>query len=130
VADPALRQRTVQWVQQQMIVYGNNRFVITSRPFGYRSNPLSGVAVLEVQPFTFEQVKQFVHNWYVANEIKSAVRDDPGVRMKAHEGAEDLLRRLRETPSLFALAVNPLLLTMIATVHRYRGSLPGARVTL
>ncbi len=40
------------------------------------------------------------------------------------------LRRLRNTPALYALANNPLLLTMIATVHRYRSSLPGKRVEL
>ena len=38
VADPEQRQQVVQWVEQQMIAYGKNRFVVTSRPFGYRSN--------------------------------------------------------------------------------------------
>lgn len=52
------------------------------------------------------------------------------MQMRAREGAHDLLRRLYRTPALLAFAVNPLLLTMIATVHRYRGSLPGSRVAL
>src|SRR5262249_45252635 len=43
---------------------------------------------------------------------------------------DDLLSRLYRAPALLAFAVNPLLLTMIATVHRYRGSLPGSRVAL
>ena len=60
----------------------------------------------------------------------SAQRDDPGVRMTAQEGGDDLLQRLRKTPALSDLAVNPLLLTMIATVHRYRSSLLGRRVEL
>src|SRR5207302_10868704 len=84
----------------------------------------------DVQSFTLEQVTRFLHAWYLANEIKRAVRDDPGVRMKAEEGAEDLLKRLHSTSALFALSVNPLLLTMIATVHLYYGTLPGARITL
>src|SRR5260370_10148976 len=130
VADPEQRRQVVQWVQQQMIAYGKNRFIITSRPFGYRSNPLDKVMTLEVQSFTPEQVKQFIENWYRANEIKSAMRDDPGVRMKAEDGARDLLHRLEQSQRLMPLVVNPLLLTMIATVHRYRGSLPGTRVTL
>ncbi len=130
VADLETRRHMVNWVQRQMVAYGKNRFIITSRPFGYRSNPLSGVTVLQVHPFTAEQVKRFVHNWYIANEIMSSQRDDPGVHMKAQQGAEDLLRRLRNAPALFELAVNPLLLTMIATVHRYRSSLPGKRVAL
>jgi energy-coupling factor transporter ATP-binding protein EcfA2 len=130
VADATQRQRTVAWVERQMRNHGNNRFVLTSRPFGYRENPLANVTTLEVQPFTFQQATQFVMSWYRATEIKSAVRDDPGVRMRAERGARDLLRRLRETPALFHLIVNPLLLTMIATVHRYRGTLPGARIEL
>ncbi len=130
IADTVQRQQMVNWVQQQMLAYPKNRFVITSRPLGYRSNPFDRVAVLEVQPFTFEQVTRFLHAWYLSNEIKRAVHDDPGVRMRAHDGAEDLLKRLHTTPALFAMAVNPLLLTMIATVHLYYGQLPGARITL
>ncbi|MCA9998442.1 MAG: hypothetical protein KDE56_21920, partial [Anaerolineales bacterium] len=130
VADPQMRRLVVAWVERQMVIYGGNRFIVTSRPFGYRTNPLGGVTVLGVQPFSRAQVSRFVHNWYRANEVMSSQKDDPGVAMKAQEGAEDLLRRLNETPTLLELAVNPLLLTMIATVHRYRSSLPGRRVEL
>lgn len=130
VADPETRQYIVKWVREQIVAYGRNRFILTSRPFGYSSNPITGLNVLEVQPFTWKQITQFVEHWYLTNEIKSAIRDDPGVRMKAQEGASDLLRRLRANATIFALASNPLLLTMTATVHRYRGSLPGTRVTL
>jgi predicted NACHT family NTPase len=52
------------------------------------------------------------------------------VRMRAAQGAEDLLGRLRQAPALADLTVNPLLLTMIASVHRYRGALPGTRADL
>lgn len=56
-----------KWVEQQIITYGhNNRFILTSRPYGYRDNPISGVTVLEVQGFTYKQIEQFVHNWYHA----------------------------------------------------------------
>ena len=50
--------------------------------------------------------------------------------MAAKEGANDLLCRLRKKPALLELTVNPLLLTMIATVHRNRSALPGRRVEL
>lgn len=130
VADAAQRQQTVDWVERQMKNYGNNRFVLTSRPFGYRKNPLANVMSLEVQPFTFQQATQFVMGWYLATEIKSAVRDDDGVRMKAEQKAHDLLRLLRGSQDLFDLIVNPLLLTMTATVYRYRDMLPGTRIEL
>jgi energy-coupling factor transporter ATP-binding protein EcfA2 len=130
VADPEERQNVVNWVQTQMIAFNQNRFLVASRPFGYRSNPLSGVAVLEVRPFSLEQVERFIHQWYLANEIMSKQKDDPGVRMRARAEAKDLLQRLRNTPALFALTSNPLLLTMIATVHRYSGELPANRMAL
>ncbi|MCP5096219.1 MAG: NACHT domain-containing protein [Chloroflexi bacterium] len=130
VADMQMRQHVVTWVERQMALLAKNHFVVTSRPFGYQNNPLAKAVVLEVQPFSIDQVTQFVHNWYMANEIMSSQRDDPGVRMEAKTGADDLLFRLRRTHVLLDLAVNPLLLTMIATVHRYRSSLPGRRVEL
>ncbi len=71
-----------------------------------------------------------MRNWYLANEIMSAQKEDEGVHIAAREGAADLLNRLRNTPALTELAVNPLVLTMITTVHRYRSSLPGRRAEL
>lgn len=130
VAEPDIRRQVVAWVEKQIVSYPNNHFLVTSRPFGYRENQLIGVDVLEVLPFNIKQVKRFIDNWYLANEIQSHQKDDEGVRIKAKEGAEDLFTRLRKTPILLDLAVNPLLLTMIATVHRYRSSLPGRRVEL
>lgn len=130
VIAPEDRLEFANWIKSQIEIYGNNRFIVTSRPFGYKNNPISGVMVLEMRPFTNEQVKQFIINWYTAHEIISARADNPKVRKRAHEGAEDLFKRLRDTPSLLALAANPLLLTMIATVHRYYGSLPVLRVEL
>jgi hypothetical protein len=130
VAAVEVRSKVIAWVETQMASYPMNRFLVTSRPHGYRSHPLSGVTVLEVQPFARVQVERFVHNWYKANEIIASAKFDQGTEMKAHEGADDLLRRIGNSQTLTELAVNPLLLTMIATVHRYRSSLPGRRVEL
>ncbi len=130
VADPDLRRLVVEWVERQMTRHGNDRFIVTSRPFGYRSNPLEGVTVLQVLTFTWPQVERFVSNWYLATETVATGKKDPGVDMAARDGASDLMRRLRGNSALSDLAVNPLLLTMIATVHRYQSTLPGRRVEL
>jgi hypothetical protein len=130
VAEVSTRRLVVDWVDQCMASYGKNRFILSSRPFGYRSNPLANVTVLQVRPFTTKQQTQFVYNWYLANEVMSFQKDDPGVREEARRGAADLLERISLTETLAQLAVNPLLLTMIATVHRYRSTLPGRRVEL
>ena len=130
VADPEQRKTMVAWVEQKMKVHGKNRFIITARPHGYQPNPIEGVTVLQVRPFTFSQVEKFAHNWYLANEIMSSQKDDPGVYEIARAGANDLLKRIRSNSALSDMTVNPLLLTMIATVHRYRSSLPGRRIEL
>lgn len=130
VADLVLRRKIVIWLEKQIHTYPKNAFIITSRPHGYKENPITGVSVLEVMPFNRSQIDHFVQKWYLANEVKSHDADDPGVRMSAKSGADDLLRRLEKTQNLMELAVNPLLLTMIATVHRYRSALPGRRVEL
>ena len=53
-----------------------------------------------------------------------------GVREDAKQQADDLIKRIRDSAPLAAMAVNPLLLTMIATVHRRGTALPGRRVDL
>jgi predicted NACHT family NTPase len=132
IADARQRQLVSQWVDRQMSQYPDTTFIVTSRPFGYRSAPLEQVGtVLEVQPFNLLQMQQFIRNWYLQNEVMSRLgKDDPGVRQTAEEKATDLIDRIQQNPPLAAMALNPLLLTMIATVHNYRGALPGRRVEL
>lgn len=130
VADYQTRKQVVAWVEHCMTAHGKNRFIVSSRPHGYRGNPLENVTVLQVRSFAPRQVDEFINNWYLANEIMSSQKDDPGVREEARRGAADLIERIRASVTLAELAVNPLLLTMITTVHRYRSSLPGRRVEL
>ncbi len=124
------RQQVSRWISQQIRNYPKAFFILTSRPFGYISAPVEEIrTILEVLPFNLNQMEQFIHNWYLQSEIMRRLgRDDPGVRVEAQRQADDLIQRIRESPPLAAMAVNPLLLTMIATVHSYRGALPGNRV--
>ncbi|MFE5817972.1 NACHT domain-containing protein [Streptomyces sp. NPDC056479] len=151
VADPTERSRVVAWVVRQTERHPRNVYVVTSRPHGYQSNPLPGAEVLQVRRFTGEQISQFLHQWSYAIESRArahtrrevhAATDNFVVRLRTrassrHElrtagarNAEDLMARLRNQPALYDLAANPLLLTMIANVHRYRGQLPGSRAEL
>jgi len=131
VADTNQRKAVGQWADRQMLRYPNACFILTSRPFGYRDAPLERVdTVLDVQPFNLEQMAQFLNNWYLQNEIRRQNRDDAGVREQAAARAADLKTRILAHSALAAMAVNPLLLTMIATVHDNRGALTGRRVEL
>ncbi|MBO3748550.1 NACHT domain-containing protein [Streptosporangiaceae bacterium NEAU-GS5] len=130
VADDSERRKVVAWVSQQTISYATCTFAITSRPYGYRENPLTGASVLQVRRFSGEQVATFLHGWYLAIERRATGETGPQVRVRAEEKAGELMGRLRAQPSLYDLAANPLLLTMIANVHRYKGALPGSRAQL
>jgi hypothetical protein len=130
VAKKEDRTKVSAWVAEQTRQYPRNDFVITSRPQGYRDAPIDGAVVVQVRNFTGEQVSRLVHGWYLAIERHATNESGPDVHLRANEAAEDLLKRLDANPALHDLTVNPLLLTMIANVHRFRGALPGSRTDL
>jgi hypothetical protein len=129
VARQVDRETVAAWVQHQVRQYPKNDFVITSRPHGYRTAGLTGPMVLHVCSFNDAQVTEFVHRWYFALERRITDGED-SARRRADMAARDLLDRLTQTPNLHQLTVNPLLLTMMANVHRYRAVLPGSRADL
>ncbi|MGH3912041.1 MAG: NACHT domain-containing protein [Pseudonocardiaceae bacterium] len=130
VARPEERKGVADWVERQIRQYPKNDYVITSRPQGYRTARIDGAAVLQIRSFTDEQVTRFVQGWYLAVERHSTGATGQDVVLRAEAAADDLLRRLDAAPALYDLTVNPLLLTMIAIVHRHCGALPGSRADL
>lgn len=124
------RRSVADWVERQIEQYPKNDYVITSRPHGYRTAIINGATVLQVRSFTDDQVRRFVQGWYLAVERHSTGSTSEQVGWRAESATDDLLERLNRAPGLYDLAVNPLLLTMIANVHRYRGALPGSRAEL
>ena len=128
------RLAVANWVQRQVTAYPGNHFVVTSRSFGL-PGPLTAQAdVLVVRPFTAEQVQLFLDRWCLAAERHATGASGRtarrAVRLRARESAARLTLLLQEHPALRDLGTNPLLLTMIATAHRYRGALPGSRADL
>jgi hypothetical protein len=134
VARPDDRLAVASWVEGQVAAYPGNHFVVTARPLGLPDSLAAQADVLLVLPFTAEQVRLFLDRWYLAAEQHATGAADRAAqraaRMRAGESAARLFALLREHPGLHDLAVNPLLLTMIATAHRYRGALPGSRADL
>lgn len=115
------------WINRQAERYPRNDFVITSRPHGYHASGLRPATVLQTCDFTDDQAFAFIHRWYLALERQI---HPTGCEERARLAADDLCRRLSSAPALAALTANPLLLTMIANVHRYRATLPGSRADL
>lgn len=130
VARQSDRAKVADWVARQVQYYPGNDFVISSRPQGYQSAPVEGAEVLQVCGFTSVQTENFIRGWYQAIERHSTGAEGADIEARARSEADDLLRRLEQAPALHDLTVNPLLLTMIANVHRYRGALPGNRAEL
>jgi len=128
------RLAVAAWVSRQVTAHPDNHFVVTSRSFGL-PGPLTAQAdVLVVRPFTAEQAQLFLDRWSLAAERHatgaSGRTAQRAVRLRARESAARLTFLLQEHPALRDLSTNPLLLTMIATAHRYRGALPGSRADL
>ncbi|HLJ99165.1 MAG TPA: NACHT domain-containing protein, partial [Streptosporangiaceae bacterium] len=130
VASADDRSVVADWVRRQVSRYPGNDFLVTSRPLGYQSTPIEGAVRVLANPFTSAQIERFVHRWYLAEERHSTGADDEAVTQRARTAARNLVGRLRANPSLHRLATNPLLLTMIATVHRHMAALPGSRAQL
>jgi hypothetical protein len=128
------RRAVAEWIDRQVAAYPGDDFVITSRFFEIPKSLTAHADVLVARPFTAEQVQLFLDRWYLAAERHatgaSGAAARRATRMRADESASRLSTLLRENPALYDLAVNPLLLTMIATAHRYRGALPGSRADL
>jgi hypothetical protein len=128
------RLTVADWMERQIAAYPGNHFVVTSRSYGLPGPLIAEADVLVVRPFTAEQVRLFLDRWYLAAERHATGASGRAarraVRIRADESAARLFSLLREHPALYDLAVNPLLLTMTATAHRYRGALPGSRADL
>ncbi|HEY0933882.1 MAG TPA: NACHT domain-containing protein [Trebonia sp.] len=134
VAPAADRLTVAGWVERQIAAYPRAPFVVTSRPYGLPDSLAAQADVYVVRPFTAGQVQLFLDRWYLAAERHATGASGRAarraVRVRARESAARLAAALREHPALYDLSVNPLLLTMIATAHRYRGALPASRADL
>ncbi|MCZ2824296.1 sugar transferase [Modestobacter sp. VKM Ac-2982] len=130
LSSPEARRTLVRWLDAKVDGAGSNSVVVSSRPYGYLENQLARATALQVRPFSEKQVAAYVRAWYLATSLRSfGTLNDSSTRAAA-EGQRDLLSRLHSNGALFDLAANPLLLTMMANVHRYRRALPGSRAEL
>lgn len=118
IADPIHRENVVIWIKEQIALYQNNCFVITSRLLTSDYDSLKEMMSLEIQPFNREQIQQFVISWYQANQL-------------AHneEKVKAFIDLCAQAPYL-ALSTNPLLLTMMTILYRHGSPLPTHRAKL
>ncbi len=132
VADFATRRRIARLVERFTVAYPGNRYVVSSRIVGYTGAARlgEGYEVTRVRDFTLADVERFAASWNRAVEIALAGEETPYVLREAERQTETLLRAIRTHERVRELAVNPLLLTVIALVQRYRAQLPERRTEL
>jgi len=132
VATEEKRTEVSQWIHDRVHgAFPRCPVIVTSRFSGYRGGAVlpEHYLRLEIQDYGLPQVKQFLENWLTAVETHVNA-DTKHWRIQARGKAEDLYRRVETTKALRDLAVNPLMLQIIALVHRDRGTLPERRVEL
>jgi len=132
VADPALRQRVARLIERFASRFEKCRFVVTSREVGYEGASRIGgeFGLAKVREFDSGEVRQFVRDWTRVVETTLAGGESNDIVRMANEQAGRLIQAIESNPRVADLAVNPLLLTVIALVHRYRAQLPERRSEL
>lgn len=130
------RARLRAAVEEFALDFPECRIVVTTRPYAYRDpeDPdeprvrLNNFEVRSLAPFNASQVESFIRRWYTHVGQK-----DPTLGARnAERYAEQLLEQIKRRPRLAELAENPLLLALMASLHRWRegGALPQKRQEL
>lgn len=126
----AHRRRTQirEAVEDFAAVFARCRILVTGRTYAYQQQDwrLTNFEVTVLAPFSAGQIRRFVDRWYahVAELRHLDGRDSQG-------RAEDLKRAIFDGERLRGLAERPLLLTLMASLHAWRGgSLPEKREEL
>ncbi|MBI5714545.1 MAG: SUMF1/EgtB/PvdO family nonheme iron enzyme [Chloroflexi bacterium] len=123
--EPSRRALALKAVKELMGGAGDrSRFLITARPYAWEDHEQK-IAQLPFYPladFDDDQIKIFVAHWYEAIERAGWAVSDLKEKTNSLQSAA--------TTSLNVLARNPLLLTLMATLHTNRGRLPDDRADL
>ncbi len=120
VVEESKRYAVVQQIENFLGQYHQNLAIITSRPAGYKRDffNTSEFEHYQLQLFDDAKVDEFINRWY-----DSRVRD----AAEAQRRKDSIKKALDENDRIKLLARNPLLLTIIALIHRYQAVLPRAR---
>jgi len=124
VTDKALRIKVTERIEEFICAYPRCQCIVTSRITGYSEARLrASFTHFQLADFTEAQIKQFSVNWISAIH-KGRERE------KIVKEAEELFSSIRQNDSVFKLATNPLLMTIIAMIYHKNIRLPNSRIAL
>ena len=111
---------------------GSNHIIVTSRIEGYQIGDLPNFAEMELSPLAIPQeVEEFLIRWFSAYEIEYNPDLSTEVTLRrSRERVHQLMTDIMRTESVQRLAMNPLLLTILAMIHEMGTRLPEQRVKL
>ncbi|NET67314.1 MAG: tetratricopeptide repeat protein [Moorea sp. SIO1G6] len=132
VFNQEIRQQIVNQIEEFVTKFRDNKFVITSRIAGYRevklSQRFSHFTITEMEP---EQVERFLDRWCLA--VEKAQRPDASKhywQQEADHQSRELKEAIAASEGVKRMTGNPLLLTILALIHRNGSRLPNQRVKL
>ncbi len=104
---------------------GSSRWAATCRVLSFtKEEAPPGVPVRTLQPLNEAQITQFIESWYRALvDVGSSGAEDAASKTRNLQNAV-------QRPRLRELAENPMLLTIMALVQSYYGTLPDERARL
>nr|WP_217279162.1 NACHT domain-containing protein [Corallococcus exiguus] len=131
-------EATTRAIQSMVAFYPKNKYIITSRVAGWRTGAGPGFQVSYVDDLSNTQIETFVDTWYEAverNAIPGRLEDESPSEKKARsrrstQKAQSLKSTLQTNIGIRRLATNPMLLSIIAVVHRSLATLPRERSKL
>ncbi|MBD2359750.1 HEAT repeat domain-containing protein [Anabaena minutissima FACHB-250] len=120
IAQENRRYEVVRKIENFLGQFPKNCAIITSRPAGYKRDFFNTqeFAHYELLAFDDEKIEKFINCWY-----NSRIQD----KSEAERRKTTLREAINKNDRLKLLARNPLLLTIIALIHRYQAVLPKGR---
>ncbi|TBR59538.1 histidine kinase, partial [Westiellopsis prolifica IICB1] len=132
VFDQESRKQIVERINKFVDMFPTNKFVITSRIAGYRDVQLSSrFAEFTIEDMDSEQVERFLYRW--CRTVEKGQQPDASEEQwqkRGDEQARHILQAIEDNEGVKRLTANPLLLTILALIHRNGERLPNRRVKL
>jgi hypothetical protein len=127
-----IRSRAREFFSEARYAHVGNRFLVTSRIAGYHFAGVPGdFQHYTIRRMSLDDMRRFLERWCPAVERRMAdAPDDLQVEQRARREIDGILKAIETTPGVRRMAENPLLLRILAIIHRNEAHLPQRRVEL